>query len=1175
MQSRCDSDSFSPREKGDLKESVVRGELTTFYDWMPRLLYQRLLSALLLMVAVFGITPAMAQTKDVPPAPAAAAVTTDAFLNSLTEAERAWLHAHPVIRVAHESSWSPIEFTDKRGVPSGMSADYLKLIEQRLGLKFEWISNLSWKEAYARMQRREIDMTPSVSVTPEREAFWAFTKPYMTIPIVIVTREDVTYIADLRELAGKKVAMVDGYATNFWIARDFPEIQQVRVKTIQEALTMLQRGEVFACAENMLVVGHHMAEQKMTDLKIAGTTHYNNAQCMAVRKDWEILAGILDKALDSISETERKTIYDKWLPLHYQQEFDYAMFWKVGAVLVALFLGLVLWNWKLGREIRDRKQAEALLHRTDRALRMISECNQVVVRANSESYLLQAICDIVVNHGGYRMAWIGFAETNEAKSVRPVAHAGFETGYLDTVNITWADTERGRGPSGTAIRTKQPFVARDIPSDPAFGPWREAAIHRGYASSATVPLMSGERAFAALTVYAAEMDAFNAEEVELLTDLAGNLAYGITALRALAEHEEAEHKARQSHDLLTNLAQMMPGVVYQYRIFPDGRSAFPYSSPGIIDIYEVTPAEVREDATPVFERLHPDDYDRVADLIQESARSLQMFYCEFRVILPRQGLRWRWCQARPERMEDGGTLWHGIISDITERKQVEESHARLAMGVEQAAETIIITDTQGTILYANPAFEKTSGYTCAEVIGQNPSVLKSGRQDVAFYRQMWDTIRSGEVWTGHFFNKRKDGTLYEEEATISPIRDAAGTVINFVAVKRDVTYEVELESQLRQSQKMEAIGRMAGGIAHDFNNILSVIFGYSNLLQIELEENPEALAMIAEILKSGHRAKDLVQQILTFSRHREQERQVIHLHAILEETMILLRASLPKNLDIEMNVAADAPAVLANATQIYQVVMNLGTNALHAMEGMSTGRLTITLDAFQPDAECINHHPILRSIKYARLTVSDTGCGMDAKTMERIYDPFFTTKPVSKGTGLGLSVVHGIVEANDGVITVESLPGQGTTFRVYFPEQVQDVSQDGIPEDLVSCGEGQNILMVDDEAGLVEMYQKLLTVLKYEGTVVTSPKEAVHLVRENPTRFDVIVTDLTMPEMSGLEVARQIREIRADLPIILATGFHGAVTDQQLYDAGICEVVEKPISVMALAMVLCSWLGKK
>ena len=390
-----------------------------------------------------------------------------------------------------------------------------------------------------------------------------------------------------------------------------------------------------------------------------------------------------------------------------------------------------------------------------------------------------------------------------------------------------------------------------------------------------------------------------------------------------------------------------------------------------------------------------------------------------------------------------------------------------------------------------------------------------------------------------------------------------------------MTHEVQLEDQLRQSQKMQAIGTLAGGIAHDFNNILNVVFGYCNLLQMELAGKQESLNKVGEILKAGERAKDLVQQILTFSRQREQARQIIHLNTVLKETTKLLRASIPANIKIETNFAADTPTVLADATQIYQVIMNLGTNALHAMEGLPTGQLTIALDAFQPDAAFLSLHPELRAIKYARLTVSDTGCGMNANILARIYEPFFTTKAIGKGTGLGLSVVHGIVAAHDGVITVNSQPGQGTTFQVYFPEQVQDMFLSGMAGNLIPCGQGQKVLMVDDEIALVGMYQRLLQALKYDGVVVTSAREAIGLIKKNPAQFDMVITDLTMPEMNGLEVARQIRAIRADIPVVLATGFHGVVTEQQLHEAGIVGLVEKPISMTTLAAVMRSILEKK
>ena len=335
-----------------------------------------LATCVLLLISVSGNAQDRIPAKTSPPSE---------FLNTLSTPERAWLRDHPVISVAQDPGWPPIEFADEHGTPSGMTADYLRLIEERLGVKFQQVKNLSWQEAYAQMQRWEIDMTTSVAATPERETFWAFTKPYMTIPLVIVTRSDVTYIADLRELEGKKVAVVAGYVAETWIARDFSQIQLVKVQTTQEALARLQRGEVFACVENMLVVDRFITELKMSDLKITGSTPYNNAQCMAVRKDWAILAGILDQALDSISATERNTIFRKWLPLQYPSAFDYTRLWPVAAILGVVFLGLGTWNWKLAAEIRQRKQAEAELRESETKFRAVAELSPMAIYASSGS----------------------------------------------------------------------------------------------------------------------------------------------------------------------------------------------------------------------------------------------------------------------------------------------------------------------------------------------------------------------------------------------------------------------------------------------------------------------------------------------------------------------------------------------------------------------------------------------------------------------------------------------------------------------------------------------------------------------------------------------------------------------------------------------------------------------
>jgi CheY-like chemotaxis protein len=335
------------------------------------------------------------------------------------------------------------------------------------------------------------------------------------------------------------------------------------------------------------------------------------------------------------------------------------------------------------------------------------------------------------------------------------------------------------------------------------------------------------------------------------------------------------------------------------------------------------------------------------------------------------------------------------------------------------------------------------------------------------------------------------------------------------------------------------------------------------LLQEDAGQNAAVQEDIAEILKSASRAKDLVQQILTFTRQRESSRQVVRLDTIIKEAMKILRASLPAQINIETRLAPEAPTVLADPTQIYQVTMNLATNALHAMEG-GAGQLTITLESFQPDEAFVQAHPQSRRVQHARLSVTDTGHGMDASTLERIFDPFFTTKPVGKGTGLGLSVVHGIMQSHEGVITVESELGKGTIFRLYFPAQTHNAAETSETAGKLSNGRGERILVVDDEPALTASLQRALGRWNYEVTISNQPHSALSLFQQNPAQFDLLITDLSMREMTGLELARQIHALRPDLPIILASGFVPDLKREDLRAAGIDEMLEKPLSMTAL-----------
>jgi PAS domain S-box-containing protein len=507
---------------------------------------------------------------------------------------------------------------------------------------------------------------------------------------------------------------------------------------------------------------------------------------------------------------------------------------------------------------------------------------------------------------------------------------------------------------------------------------------------------------------------------------------------------------------------------------------------------------------------------------------------------------------------------HGLVRDITLEKDAAEEQARLSTAIEQAAELIIITDSDGVVLYVNPAFESATGYSRREIIGKNPKLLKSGFHDDTFYKNMWNTISSGRVWKGHLTNRRKNGTLYEEEATISPIRNTAGDIINFVGVKRDVTHEVALENQLIQAQKMESIGTLAGGIAHDFNNILSAIIGYSEMALLDVG-GAEVQEHLKKVLKAGERAKDLVNQILTFSRQSTIELKPIMVLPIVKETLKLLRASLPASIEIRQDLVSRS-TIIADPTQIHQVMMNLCTNASHAMRN-SGGTLSIELKDVNIDSRGSMGQPDLSPGKYLLLTVGDTGEGIPREIMSRIFDPFYTTKEKGKGTGMGLSVVHGIVTGCGGNISVESKAAEGTRFSVYLPRIEMEEKEVVVTGTELLFG-NERILFVDDEDIIADLGGQMLKRLGYQADVETDSAMALERFRNDPSGYDLVITDMTMPKMTGDILARQLMAIRPDIPIILCTGYSERITEEKATAMGIRGFLMKPLVMEQIAKTI-------
>lgn len=522
-------------------------------------------------------------------------------------------------------------------------------------------------------------------------------------------------------------------------------------------------------------------------------------------------------------------------------------------------------------------------------------------------------------------------------------------------------------------------------------------------------------------------------------------------------------------------------------------------------------------------------------------------------------------------METSITTWEAggekfltaIIRDITDRKRTDEERIRLITAVEQATESIIIMSPDGKVLYANPATALQSGYSVDELIGKNSFEPKVNGYDRAYFRGIFEALQQGKIWTGRLAFTKKDGSLINLEQTLSPIYDAAGHIINLLSINRDISKEVKLEEQLRQSQKMEAIGTLAGGIAHDFNNILAAIMGYTEMSLYQTSDESPVKQHLSLILKSAIRARDLVRQILAFSRKGEEERKPLHIHAIVKEAVKLLRASIPATIEIHEDIDASAGIVIADPTQIHQVIVNLCTNAAQAMQKRG-GLLTIGLAPVELTADDIKTYADLSPGSYVQLDVSDTGTGIDPQIISRIFDPFFTTKEIGRGTGMGLAVVHGIVKSYKGAISVQSQPGQGSSFRVLLP-RIQEAAH--VEHDDVSPlpRGSERILFIDDEELLVHISKEMLETLGYSVVALQSSVEALDLFEHNPQGFDLVITDQAMPQITGYELAQKFIAIRPDIPIMLCTGYSETVSEEHALAAGIQGFVMKPIKLQDFA----------
>jgi PAS domain S-box-containing protein len=563
--------------------------------------------------------------------------------------------------------------------------------------------------------------------------------------------------------------------------------------------------------------------------------------------------------------------------------------------------------------------------------------------------------------------------------------------------------------------------------------------------------------------------------------------------------------------------------------------------------------------------LHPLDREQVVAARRAATAEGRDHGLEYRLLAADGRQVWLQDTTHVVLDEEGHPLHlRGVAIDSTNQKLAQAERALLITAIEQSAEGVLITDAHGTIEYVNPAFSRVSGYSRSEALGKNPRILKSGKQGEAYYKRLWTTIRGGEIWQEEITNRRRDGAFYNEQMTITPVRDQRGEITHFIAIKAEVTERKRLEQQLRQAQKMEAVGRLAGGVAHDFNNMLTIISGYSGLL-LEHPATIEPLrGYVDEIRNASGRAASLTRQLLAFSRQQVLAPRVLDLNAVVSNIQKMLKRLIGEDIDLVTALGESLWPVMADPGQLEQVLLNLAVNARDAMP--DGGVVSIETTNVKMDTAAAQAHFPLKPGPYALLTFSDTGSGMDAETQARIFEPFFTTKETGKGTGLGLATVYGIVKQSGGYIWVFSEVGKGTTFKIYLPRTEVELDDSGPGRSLVETQRGtETLLLVEDEDAVRELVRNVLRENGYRVLEASRGEEALELSELFAGRIDLLVTDVVMPGMNGRELARRLVSSRPQVKVLYISGYaDNAVWYPGGLDAG-GAFLQKPFTPEALA----------
>ncbi|MDP2848393.1 MAG: PAS domain S-box protein [Humidesulfovibrio sp.] len=1077
--------------------------------------------------------------------------------NQPTKAEASQPGAElPELLAAVPTNLPPLYFIGPDGAATGFAPEALRQVAAKAGYRVRFILTETLDEAMTMVEQGEAHLLPGLSISPTRSDRFAFSRTLETQPVHIFFRTNSPRREDMASLSGLRVAVLSESTTLEHLSTETNLLPQP-YPSLPQALFGLISGDADALVCLTPLV-EHAAQSAGLENRIGRSKNpvFEVRRALAVNLQQPDILERLNKALDEFHGSgDYHTLYHKWRAEPDPPLLPARARWIVAGLLLTVGGGMLIWryaslwrmNQKLLSALSERDQALAALRLTQDRMETLFTLTHM--GGQDTSGLVAFALDEGVRLTGSEMGFLFFVEGENVDldkiqwsvSAKPMPGVWKNRVYPLSQAGLWSE----------CIHTKTPTLVNDYEGSHARQglPEGHAPIRRFMA----VPLVEGEDVVAVFGVANKATLYDENDTLQLQLFLVGLWR----VLQARRDAESIRNARDYAESLIEGANAMLVGLDTAGRV-----TLFNAAAEGITGF---TRAEVlgREWNAVMLPRH-----------LAEANTAQYRDFMAGRTSLPRQHNsvlrtkdgRLRHVSWQNSLLKAGDTVT-GIIAfgiDTTDQKETEAELRRLHRAIEQAAEGVLIADESGTILYANPAFERMTGLESAVAPLKGKSVFALDVSVLDHHSSALQSTGGEGTWRGTCTFARSGGNAAEVEFAVSSIRSQADRLVSYVAVCRDVTEKRLLEHQLWQAQKMEALGTLAGGVAHDFNNLLASIMGFTELALDDLPTESRSRACLDRVLGASMRARELVRQILSFSRRSEHKLRHLRADAAVGEALQLLEASLSKSIEIKAVLGSQA-TILADPSQIHQIVMNLCTNAAQAMQDTG-GRLMVTSSAGPLPAEVAARRR-LTSGEYLTLQVEDQGPGIAPDVLGRIFDPFFTTKGPGEGTGLGLAVVHGIVTSMGGAVWAESEPGQGARFLVVLPTQAsgEETPREARPGNLRGM---ERIMVVDDEPDLLEFYSKALTTLGYQVTTQSDSQAALNDLLRIPHAFDLLVTDLNMPRITGMQLAEGLRPVRPDLPIVLITGFSRFVPPDRLESLGAVRLLPKPFSTGELAQAV-------